>query len=207
MLVIGVVCLIVGGVNLANAKLFEYARSPAELDNSQWYYSFNLTTGKTYRLRVDASQKWGELWGQGTFDIAMPANITITSPTGGVTRLQAFYFGFPSGSQYYRVGTPPTVIEVRYQEVDDNSLIIDRPSMPIRFAVRQNGFYVFRVLEEGFWSTDPPKGFVILEEVVPDREAYSVLVAGGGVVGVVGGVVFAVGTFGRKGVRHRKMRK
>lgn len=203
LLLIGGACIAIGEFNLSRATLVENARSGDKV----WYYGFNLTTGKTYRLRIESSQKWGALWGNGTFDTALPVNVTITSPGGDATSLQAFFFGLAASNPLYREGTPPTIIEVRYQNVDYASLSVDQSFALIRFSVKQDGLYVARVLQEGLWTTDPPQRFIILEEFVANRDTYSLLAFGGGVLGAVGGVALVVGIFRRKKLKPKRLHK
>lgn len=202
LLLIGVVCLAVGEVNLGNVKLIQVG-----VQDTVWSYTLNLTAGRTYMVDIASSDDWGLPFGQGAFDSPQPVNVTMTSPGGDVTSLQAFYLGMPSTSPYYRVGTPPTIVDVRYQNVDDTALRVEIPSSEIRFMARQTGPYTVRVLQAGLWSKQPPDYITFYEEVAPNRETYSLLALGGGAVGTFGGATFVASLFRNRGTKHKSARK
>jgi hypothetical protein len=199
LLLVGVVCLTVGEVNLANRKNVTIGQRYLV-----WSYSCNLTGGGSYGVQIESSQDWSTPFaseGQNP----LPVNVTITSPDGGVTHLQAFYWGAPA-SGLYKEGTPPTIQYVTYENVDDASLTVDSASPKIRFTVKQSGPYTVTVLQEGLWSTQPPAYILFFEAVVSNGETYSLLASGGGVLGILGGVTFAVGVLGSGGKKRRRAR-
>ncbi len=138
---------------------------------------------------------------------AMPVNVTITAPTGDVTALQAYYLGLETTNPLYKLGTPPAVVDVRYLNVDDAAMRVEIPSTEIRFIARQTGLYNVSVLQAGLWSTEPPDRIIYYEEVAPNREAYSILALGGGVLGTVGGATSVASLFRNRGPKHKATRK
>jgi hypothetical protein len=197
-LLIGAVCIVVGEVNLANVKTVQVG-----LQYSVWSYARNLTSGRTYGVDIASSQDWGVPFASGSFTSAQPVNATITSPEGDVTRLQAFYWGEPA-TGYFKMGTPPTIVEVEYLNVDDAGLTVDYFSSQIRFTVKQSGPYTVSVLQEGLWSKQPPDYILFFEMVAPNRETYTLLASGGGVVGTVGGITFIVSLFRSRDTKRRR---
>lgn len=203
LLLIGLACVVFGALGLRNVTKINVGQS----DDQVWSYARDLTAGRTYILYIESGDAWGVPFGKGDFDSPMPVNVTITSPSGLVTSLQAFFYGLPTDSPYYQEGTPPTTVEVRYQNVDDSSLSVDTSSVEIRFTVKKAGNYSAEVLHEGLWSDTPPNFFVFYEEFVSNREAYSLLAFGGGAAGAVGGVTFIVARFGKEGFKRKRTRK
>lgn len=202
LLLIGVVFLVIGEVNLGNVKSVEVG-----LQDRVWYYAENLTAGRTYWIDIVSSDDWGRPFGSGDFTTAQPVNVTITSPTGDVTALQAYYWGLATTNPLYKLGTPPAVVDVRYQNVDDAAVRVEIPSSEIRFVVKVTGLYNVSVLQAGLWSTDPPDRIIYYEEVAPNRETYSILALGGGVLGTVGGATFVSSLFRNRGPKHKATRK
>ena len=202
LLLIGVSCLVVGEVNLENVKQVE-AGTPQYL---VWSYALNLTRGETYRVDISGNN-WGEVFASGGYTSPQPLNVTITSPEGGVTSLQAFYWSEPSSSPYYHAGTPPTIVSVAYENVDDASLTVDSSSSEIVFTVKQSGPYTVRVPQNGgrfYTSKQPPDYIAFYEYVIANRETYSLLASGGGVAGALGGVALIVGLFRGRGVKRKR---
>jgi hypothetical protein len=181
----------------------EVARS----DDSVWSCSFNLTRGKTYRINILASPKWGQDFASARFEEAQPVNVTITSETGGVTRLQTFFLGLLPESPQYKEGTPPTIIDVRYQNVDDANVRVITPNTKIEIIPKQTGVYTIRVLEEGLWSTGPPDYFALIEKYTPDNDFYTVLSFCGGIIGIAGGVTYVASIFRKGKMNPKKIRK
>jgi len=197
---IGVVCLIVGSVNLRNLTFLS-----VDVSSGEWELVGNLIGGRTYVLYIESSDEWGEPFKNGDFVEAQPVNVTITSPNGGVTKLQAFFYGLPSSSPYYKEGTPPAIVDVTYQLVDNSSLQVDAPSSRIRFNAKRDGNYTARVLEEGLWAKSPPNDMIFYEEVIPNKDLYTLLVLGGGLSAVGGGVGSVWGGLGKKSVKRTKV--
>ena len=200
---IGATCLIVSEAFFRNVKFEEIARI-----EGSWDFQGNLTSGKTYILSIASSEEWGKLFNDGTFTEPQPVNITITSPEGGnVTILQAFFFGLPSTSSLYQEGTPPAIVNIEYQIVDDSSLQVTASSSQIRFTVRRTGLYVVRVLQQLLAARDPPLEMLFYEEVVLNKDGYIFLVLSGGLLCIVGGVMSIWSIFGKEKVKRRRMRK
>jgi hypothetical protein len=198
----GVVCLGVGEVNLRNVNTVKVGQ-----EDTVWSYAVNLTRGSTYGVDISSSDDWGIPFGRGDFTEPRPVNVTITSPGGDNTSLQVFYYGMPSTSPYYHIGTPPTIVRVSYQNVDTVGLAVDFSSAQIRFTVKQNGPYNVTVLKEGLWSKEPPDYILFFEMVIPNKETYTPLATGGGVLSIGGGVTFIVSLFRSRRAKRRRSRR
>jgi hypothetical protein len=198
LLLIGGICLAVGEINLKNMNIIEVSH-----EDTVWSYTVNLTRGITYGVDISASDDWGKPFGSGDFSNPMPVNVTIASPGGDLTSLQAFFYGLASTSPYYEVGTPPAIVAVSYQNVDSVGLEADSLSGYIRFMAKQNGLYNVTVLQEGLWSKEPPDYILFSEEVVPNKEFYSLLATSGGALCAVGGVTFIVSLFRSRNTKHK----
>jgi hypothetical protein len=155
LLLLGMVCVAVGAVNLQNVKSVEVGRSSVEV----WSYACNLTRGNTYWVYIESNAAWGVPFNTGAFTSPQPVNVTITSPGGGVTSLQAFFDSVSTSNPAYRQGTPPAIVYVSYENVDYSSLGVDTTSGKIRFSVGESGMYTARVLKAG-WIDTPPDFFV-----------------------------------------------
>ena len=132
----------------------------------------------------------------------MPVNITITSPQGGITYLEAYFYGIDPDSPYLTVS--PVIVDVKYQNATDRAgLAVDYSTPHIRFMAKQDGYYNATVQQKGMWSTEPPDYIAFLEEVTPNREIYSLVAMAGGVFCAVGGIVFIVGVFRNRNVKHK----
>jgi hypothetical protein len=199
LLLIGVVCLVIGEVYLANTKQVQVG-----LQYSEWSYACNLTAGETYRVYI-SGDTWGEAFSQAGFTSAQPLNVTISSPEGGVTSLQAFYWGEAATGEY-RSGTPPTIVGVTYQSVDDTGLSVVSSS-DIVFMAKQNGLYNVSVPKNGglfYTNKQPPDYIAFYHYVTPNRENYSLLAAGGGAVCTIGGVTIIVDRLRGRRVKRRR---
>jgi hypothetical protein len=202
LLLIGVVCLVVGEVNLGNVKQVEVGTH----EYLVWSYALNLTRGETYRVDISGGS-WGAAFASGGYTSPQPLNVTITSPGGGITSLQAFYWSEPSSSPNYRVGTPPAIVSVTYLNVDDASLSVDSSSAEIVFTVRQSGTYIVSVPQNGgrfYTSKEAPDYIAFYQYVTANRETYSFLASGGGTAGTLGGVALIVGLFRRPGPKRKR---
>ena len=202
-LLLGIVCVTVGAVNLQNVTSVDVGDN--KIPGLTWYYTCNLTSGDSYWLYIEANTVWGEAFQDGAFTSPQPVNVTITSPGGGVTSLQAYFYSESSSSSYYREGTPPAIVGVTYESVD-NSLSVDPNSNKISFSVKDSGTYNVSVLDMG-WIDTPPDFFVFYKVVSPNSGNYTLLASSGGVLGIFGGVILVVSMFGKEGVRHKRTRK
>jgi hypothetical protein len=197
---VGVICLVVGTYNLSNVNVVQVERV-----ESVWSGAVDLTHGNTYGIDIQGSEDWGKPFANGDFTEAMPVNITITSPQGGTTYLEAYFYGLNPDSPYLTVS--PIIVDVKYQNQTDRAgLAIDYSTPHIRFMAKQDGYYNATVQKKGMWSTEPPDYITFLEEVTPNRETYSLVAMAGGVFCAVGGTVFIVGLFKNHNVK-RKSRK
>jgi hypothetical protein len=188
-----------GAYNLSNVNVVEVDRM-----ESVWSASVSLTHGTAYGIDIQGSEDWGKPFARGDFTEAMPVNITITSPQGDTTYLQAYFYGLRPDSPYLTV--LPVIVEVRYQNADSAGLAIDYSTPHIRFMAKQDGYYNATVQQKGMWSTQPPDYITFLEEVIPNRETYSLVAMAGGALCTIGGIVFVVSFFKNRNVK-RKSRK
>jgi len=205
-MLLGIVCVVVAEANLQNVKSIDVGdnKSPG----STWYYACNLTSGNTYWVYIESNAAWGEAFQSGAVnDSAQPVDVTITSPGGGVTSLQAFFYSISSSSPEYREGTPPAIVEVTYENVDSSSLSVNMNSPSILFSVEKSGTYNVSVLNEGWIINAPPDFFVFYEEVSPNGGTYTLLASGGGVLGIIGGVTVVVSIFRKGRARHKSTSK
>jgi hypothetical protein len=201
LLLVGAICLGIGVFNLRNVSAVLLER-----EDSVWFHAANLTRGVTYVVDIQSSDDWGKPWASGDFTKAMPVNVTITSPGGGVTSLQVFYYSEPPTSPYYEVGIPPAMVAVNYGNFDSVGLTADTSAVNIRFMARQDGLYNVSVLQASLWSQVAPDYILFSKEVSPNGATYSILATVGGVMCAVGGVTYLVSLFGTRGSR-RKSRK
>lgn len=202
LLLIGIVCIAVGEVNLRNVYTVKIGQ-----EYSVWYATWNLTERSRYGVDVAATEDWTLPFGSGDFTQAQPVNVTITSPRGNLTSLRVYYYSEPSTSPYYKIGINAYIVAVIYQSVDEASLAVDYSSTQIRFTVKQAGTYNVSVVPESVWSTEAPDYILIFEEVTPDRDTYTLLATGGGIIGTVGGATFAVSLFRNRNTTSRRSRK
>ena len=204
LLLVGLVCVVFGAINLSNVS--PKAVSPGE-SVGVWNITRNLENGRTYRLEIESGDGWGTPFAKGDFTEQQPVNVTITSPTGGNTSLQAWFLGLETSSPYYQEGEGPTVVEVTYQNVDETGVRVETSSTRIRFTARLSGEYVAYVHQEGLWSDVPPLTMAFYEDFVENREAYVVVASAGGIAGTGGGVIFLVNAFKRETAKHKKTRR
>lgn len=199
---IGVICLVVAESEFKNVRLIPVIESIGV-----WEIAGNMTSRKTYVLHIESGDAWGEPFKNGDFTSPQPVNVTITSPEGGVTKLQAFFFALSVSNPYYQEGEPPTIVEVRYQTVDYSSMQVDASSWRIRFTVKRDGPYTARVLKEGLWSTQPPNDMIFYEEVFESKDVYALLVLSGGLLCTVGGITSMWGVFAKESAKRKRVYK
>jgi hypothetical protein len=183
------------------------------IDNAKdcWELSRTLITRETYIVDIIASTKWqydySEFWD--VFEDKPPSiSMEIISPNGKKTELLGYFIAAPPSGPY--LGTRPSLFKTEYVSVDSSSLIVDESYPQIRFSVKYNGTYVIKILhgedDSLIWTTGPPSKIIIYKEYVENR--YSSLVPIGGVLGLSGIVVVAVGITRRKeGIKKRRLRK
>jgi hypothetical protein len=202
-IVIGAACLVFAEVKLSDVSVTQLARS----DESVWYWTFNLTRGKTYRIDILAGSKWGRDYYAAQFTEPQPVNVTITSVTGGVTSLQAFFYSILPENPYYPEGTPPTIVDVKWQNVDDTNIRAITSAMKILITIKQSGPYTVRVLVEGLWSEAPPNYFALVEVFTPNSDTYSLMAFGGGIAAMAGGVTYVASVFRKRRMKPPKIHK
>ena len=174
LLLVGAICLVVGELNLSNVNAVQVERM-----ESVWSSTVNLTHGNTYGIDIQGSEDWGNFFANSTFTQPMPVNITIMSPEGDTTHLQAYFYGLNPDSPYLTVS--PVIVDVKYQNADKAALAIDYSTPHIRFMAKQDGYYNATVQKKGMWSTEPPDYITFLEEVTPNSETYSLVAMAGGI--------------------------
>jgi hypothetical protein len=202
-IVIGAACLVFAEVKLSDVSVTQLARS----DESVWYWTFNLTRGKTYRIDILASSQWGRDYYAGGYVDAQPVNVTITSMTGGITSLQAFFYSITPDNPYYPEGTPPTIIDVKWQNVDDTNIRAITSAMKITITLKESGPYTVRVLEQISWSEGPPNYFALIEVFTPDSDTYSLMAFGGGIAAMAGGVTYVASVFRKRRMKPPKIHR
>jgi len=191
LLYIGIILLITGIAFLIYCEMFlkqvNYvpASDPVYSPDS-WILQANLTSDRTYLLYIESADEWGQLFQKGIFDKPQPVNISITSPDGGITKVQAMFYGLAEQTPLYPEGRPPQIVEVSYFEIDSSSLQPIFSSSNIIFKVKKGGTYTVTVLREGLASLDPPNQMMFYEETMINRKTYSTLVFCGGFLSVVG---------------------
>jgi len=196
--IIALILMIIGSVKLKDVKLEVVGKSDFEV----WQFSANLSRGKTYILEIEYGTEWGQAFTQMGTDSPQPVNVTIISPSGNGTKLEAFFTGEPSQNPYMPV-TALAIAEVRYFKVDSDSLQVYEPSPRIRVTVKQEGNYTARVIEEELnWASGPPNQLLFYEEV-PDS-SFLLLLQLGGPVFLVGFVVSIWGFRTTKRLRVKK---
>lgn len=195
----GLVTIVVGDMGLKNIKLEVVARS----ENS-WEVTGCLFKGTTYVLRIESGDEWDKMFTKGGLSVPQPVNVTIVSPEGSLTKLQAFFFGIPSTSPYVPQA-PTTIVEVKYVFIDSDSLKVEEESTLIRFTVKKEGTYTARVIEEELkWATGPPLEMIFFKEFVENGDFYMFIRLVGGVISSAGFVVSIFGTATTKKSRLRK---
>lgn len=199
LLIIGIICTGVGAVNLSNVNTVKLGQ-----EYSVWSSVLNLTAGSTYGVDIAATEDWSLPFSSGDFTSPKPVNVTITSPGGGVTSLQAFYYGERSTSPFYQVGIPASIVGVRYQNVDDDGLRVDDSSSQIHFTVRESGSFNVSVVPESVWSTEAPDYILYFEIASPNRGANILLATGGGIVATFGGVTSVLSLFSGRKFKRKK---
>jgi hypothetical protein len=195
----GLVVILIGDMGLNNIKLEAIARS----ENS-WEVTGYLFNDKTYVLRIESGDEWDKMFTKGKFDVPQPVNVTIVSPSGNLTKLQAFFFGVPSTSPYVPQA-PTTVVEVEYFFIDSNSLKVEEESTLIRFTVKKEGTYTARVIEEELnWARGPPLEMIFFKEFVENGDFYMFIRLFGFVIGMVGFSISIWGAATTKKVMTKK---
>jgi hypothetical protein len=169
---------------MKDVRLEEFARSNYE----EWEFSANLTREKTYILEIEYNEEWGKAFTQMGTEAPQPVNVTIISPSGGETKLQAFFSGVLSTNLYVPV-TALEIVNVTYCKVDSDDLQVDEPSWRIRFTVKQEGNYTARVIKEELkWTEGPPNALMFYEEVPRNTGLYMLLLQVGGPMFFVGAI-------------------
>jgi hypothetical protein len=201
LLLLGGICLAVGYVFFSGARFRSLGRSPTGL----WEFTANLTARKSYRLIIYAPAEWNIPWAEVPDRDQMPVNMTITSPNGDVTKLEADFWGFaPQGN--YRNGATD-IVGIKYFNVS-SALDVALNLASIRFGVTISGLYTVRFLKEGVLVTyGDPGSMEFFEEVHLTIEAYNASVVSGGMLCLIGCVVSLWGVFGKGKVRHTGKRK
>lgn len=172
---------------------------------ASWEISADLTKGTTYIFDIWASTQWRDDFDLGAYETEQPVDVVLVSPSGGETRVQAFFIAPLPQSQYYK-GTIPAFVYVEYGTVDSDSLDVDKSYRAVRFTVKQGGNYTAHVVEETLnWTRGPPRQLILYQEVIPDESSYSVFLQGGGGVCLLAGVV--VSGWGVKATKKVRLRQ
>jgi hypothetical protein len=186
-------------MGLKNIKLEPVART-----EGSWEVAGHLSKDTTYVLRIESGDEWDKVFTKGDINVPQPVNVTIVSPDGGLTKLQAFFFGSPSTSPFVPQA-PTAIVEVKYIFVNSGSLKVEEESTLIRFTVKQGGTYKARVIEEELkWATGPPLEMIFFEEFAENRDFYMFIRSVGGVLCSVGVIVSIWGAVTTKRIRVKK---
>ena len=205
LLLLGIACVVVAEANLQNVRSVDVGDN--KIPGLAWYFACNLTSGNTYWVYIESNAAWGVPFSDGSFNSSQPVSVTITSPGGGVTSLEAFFYGISSSSPEYREGTPPAIVGVTYENVDSSSLSVNMNSATILFSVEKSGTYNVSVLNDGWILNSPPDFFVFYEQVSSNNGTYTLLASAGGVLGIFGGVTVVVSVFRKGGAKHKRTHK
>ncbi|MEM1588843.1 MAG: hypothetical protein QW175_00295 [Candidatus Bathyarchaeia archaeon] len=208
---VGFTLFIIGAASVIYSEMFvkgvDYKEASVHV-YSEWILKCNLTAGKTYMLYIESAEEWGMDFQKGVYDEPQPVNVTITSPEGGITKVRVMFYGLSESNPLYVEGRPPQIVDVEYFEVDESSLQTIPSTSKILLKTKRDGLYTVTVLREGLAHSYPPLEMFFYEEIVRNREAYSVLVHSGGVLCIIGVLFSVCGYFRRgKGKIKRKVKR
>jgi hypothetical protein len=182
-LLAGLGSVIVGSVR--NTKL-----DPVDNTTSSWEISENLSEGSTYVLDIFSSNQWRDDYTAGGYTTPQPLDMVITSPHGGVTKLQAYFIAWLPGSEWYK-STLPSLAHVEYESVDSDSLDVDESYPQVRFTTREAGNYAARIVAETLnWTTGPPKE-IIIYQVVEYQDLQMIYLQGSGLISLFTGIIIS----------------
>jgi hypothetical protein len=174
-----------------------------------WEVSANLTKGNVYVFDIWSSAEWRDDFTNGGYEVEQPVDVVMVSPSGSVTRLQAFFLAqLPNEGSYYK-GTFPALVYVDYGTVDFDSVDVDRSYRTLRFTSKQGGNYTVQVIKNTLnWTSAPPRELIFYQEVAVDQSSFTFFLQGGGGVCLLAGVaVSGWGVKATKKVRARQKKR
>jgi len=204
----GIMLLLVGlTVLIVSASLRNVKKVTVKSELDSWEVSENLTVGNTYIVDIMSSTDWRTDWTDGAYTDPQPVNVTIVSPNGNITKLQAFFLARLSESPLYP-STFPSMVYVEYGEVDSGSIEVDESYPQIRFGVKESGNYSARIIHEinetlGVgWARGRPAEMIIYREVVEGPSYF--IAPSGGILCIVGVVISSYGARATKKLEIKK---
>lgn len=204
----GIVFLLIGLTFLiASSYMQEIKKVLVNSTSNGWEVSADLEEEKTYVIDITSSSKWRDDYTGAAPDMAQPVDVVITSPTGGETKLIAFFLARLPSSPPYK-STFPIVVEVEYVSVDSNSLLADQHSSRIRFTTKQRGNYTTRIIKQTLnWTSGPPAEMTISVEIIEDQNSRGLVIQGGVISFIIGVVVSVYGIRTAKKLKVRQRTK
>lgn len=191
---LGLAILLAGLSFLGISSIKGVVRERTTNSTGSWTLSANLTEGNTYILDIRSTEIWRDDFTAGGYEDPQPVDMKIFSPSGGETKLQAFFIARQPTSPYYK-GTLPILVFVEYGTVDSANLEVDRSHPQVRFAAKQGGNYTASIIQDTLnWTRGPPKEMILDKEVVQNQNSYTNLFQGSGVACLFTGIV--VSAFG-----------
>jgi hypothetical protein len=204
----GIVFLLIGlAFLIVSSQLRNIKQVPVERAFDSWEISVDLKGEVTYVLDIVSSNKWRDDYTDGLYETPQPIDAVITSPGGGETKLQVFFYARLSSSPYYK-STFPVVVEVEYVSVDSHSLQIDEHYPRVRFTTKQRGNYTARLIEQTLnWTEGPPKEITLYIEVFENQNSYTFFLQSGGILCLSGVAISVYGARATKKLRIRQTKK
>jgi len=200
-LLTGLVLLILG------SSLQGIRQVPIESRSNSWEISADLEKEETYSLDIVSSEKWRDDYTGGAYETPQPSDLVVTSPNGGETKLQVFFYARLPSSQYYK-STLPAVVDVEYVSVDSHSLNVDESSSHVRFTTKEGGNYTARIVEQTLnWTAGPPEELKLYKEIIESQALSVFFLPSGGILCMAGVVASIYGARATKRSRIRQERK
>jgi hypothetical protein len=202
----GLVILLAGLGSLVVGSIKNTRLDPVDNTTSSWEISENLSKGNTYVLDIFSSYEWADLYTAGGYTTPQPLDMVITSPYGGVTKLQAYFIAWLPETSGQK-STLPSLVHVEYESVDFESLDVDESYPQVRFITRQAGNYTAKIVEETLnWTVGPPKE-IVLYQVVEYQDSWMIYLQEGGLVSLLtGAIISAWGAKTAKKIRINRER-
>ena len=206
----GIVFFLIGLVFIiASSNLRNIKQVLVEKTSNSWEISADLEDEDTYVLDIVSGVKWRDDYTDGLYDTPQPVDVVITSPSGGETKLRAFFYARLPSSSYYK-STLPVVVDVEYVSVDSYSLQVDEYYPRARFTTKQRGNYTARIMERTlFWTEGPPQEIALYKEIFESQNSYTLFLESGGILCLTGIVISVYGAraIKRLRIKQKKLKK